>query len=80
MTSKIDVHRCLEVTMPAHAYKVTKRDPMTHWYDDYDRSDRGPVETAYLAVVAAVAEETGSPASPSSRTPPTPRRCFFCPV
>jgi hypothetical protein len=45
--------------MPAHVYKVTKRDPMTHWYNDYERSDHGPVETAYLAVVAAFAEETG---------------------
>ena len=47
------------VTMPAHVYKVTKRDPMTHWYNDYERSDHGPVEAAYLAVVAAFAEETG---------------------
>ncbi|MEV4138916.1 hypothetical protein AB0J72_42970 [Dactylosporangium sp. NPDC049742] len=45
--------------MPAHVYKVTKRDPMTHWYDDYERSDCGDVESAYLAAVAAFGRETG---------------------
>ncbi|MGI5175875.1 hypothetical protein ACQEVZ_06030 [Dactylosporangium sp. CA-152071] len=45
--------------MPAYVYKVTKRDPMTHWYDDYERSDHGTVESAYLAAVAAFGRETG---------------------
>jgi hypothetical protein len=45
--------------VPAHVFTVTKRDPASRWFDDDQRSDRGPVEVAYLAAVGAFAGETG---------------------